>query len=69
MPYGTTGDLPPSIRRLPPHAQDIFLAAFNAAWRTYADRAPEAQEEIAYRVAWAAVKKGYRKSGDGWVPR
>ena len=57
MPYTTTADLPPAVRHLPPHAQEIFLATFNNAWETYADRGPQAQEEIAFRVAWAAVKK------------
>ncbi len=69
MPYATTADLPPAVRRLPWHAQDIFLAAFNAAWDNYADRGPEEQEQIAFRVAWAAVKKRYAKIGDRWVAR
>ena len=68
MPYEALADLPLAIRRLPRHAQEIFRAAFNAAWRSYADRGAEAQEEIAHRVAWAAVKKRYRKSGKRWVP-
>ena len=67
MPYATASDLPPAARRLPPHAQEIFLAAFNSAWQSYADRAPHEQEEIAFRVAWAAVKKHYHKRGDVWV--
>ena len=69
MPYVTTADLPPAVRRLPPHAQEIFLSAFNNAWRSYADRGPRAQEEIAFRVAWAAVKKRYRKRGEDWLAR
>lgn len=73
MPYETLADLPAAIRRLPPHAQEIFRAAFNAAWRSYANRGPGDHpgdhEEIAHRVAWAAVKKRYRKAGDAWVPR
>jgi cation transport regulator len=69
VPYVTTSDLPPAVRRLPPHAQEIFLSAFNSAWQSYADRGPHEQEEIAFRVAWAAVKKRYRKQGETWVPR
>ncbi len=69
MPYAVTADLPPAVRHLPPHAQEIFLSAFNNAWRTYADRNPHEQEEIAFRVAWSAVKKRYRKGGDFWVPK
>ena len=69
MPYATISELPPAVRRLPPHAQEIFLSAFDSAWDSYADRGPQAQEEIAFRVAWAAVKKRYRKEGGRWVPR
>ena len=38
MPFATTAELPPTIRRLPPHAQEIFLGAFNSARRPYAKR-------------------------------
>jgi cation transport regulator len=69
MPYARTADLPPAVRHLPPHAQGIFLATFNNAWETYANRGPQAQEEIPFRVAWAAVKKQYRKRGSHWVPK
>jgi cation transport regulator len=69
MPYATNDELPPRIRRhLPRHAQDIFRESFNSAWRTYGAREPDRREEIANRVAWAAVKMSYRKVGDDWVP-
>ena len=38
MPYPTLDDLPPAVHHLPRHAQEIFRAAFNAAWHSYADR-------------------------------
>jgi cation transport regulator len=63
MPYRTNDDLPPAVRRLPGHAQDIFREAFNRAWDSYG------HEDTAFRVAWAAVKKGYHKIGDRWLPR
>ncbi len=68
MPYADNMDLPPSVRdHLPEHAQDIFRAAFNAA---FAQREGDPrQEEAAFRIAWAAVKKQYHKFGDRWVPR
>ena len=25
------------------------------------------QEEVAHRIAWAAVKRGYMKVGDSWI--
>ena len=66
MPYRSNADLPPSVRHhLPPHAQDIYRAAFNSAFASHA--ADPRQEEIAHRTAWAAVKKSYVKVGDDWV--
>ncbi|MBW8269003.1 ChaB family protein [Caldovatus aquaticus] len=67
MPYASNADLPPSVRRvLPEHAQDIYRAAFNNAW---AARGGEADEATLHRIAWAAVKRSYRKLGDVWVPK
>jgi len=66
MPYSDNMDLPPSVRdHLPAHAQDIFRAAFNAAYSEHED--DPRQEEAAFRIAWAAVKKQYHKRGDRWV--
>ena len=68
MPYRTNEDIAPRIRRhLPAGAQDIYRAAFNHAWDSYAD-SPR-REEIAHRVAWAAVKKQYVKGEDMWTKR
>jgi len=68
VPYVTNDDLPPSVRNhLPRHGQDIYREAFNHAWQEYAD--DPRLEEIAHRVAWAAVKKVYVKTGNEWVPR
>lgn len=55
-------------RHLPIHAQEIYRGAFNNAWTRYADAAPERREEITHRIAWAAVKRKYRKEGEVWVP-
>ena len=69
MPYATNEDLPSALRRsLPEHAQDIFRSAFNAAWESYGRKDPSHREEIAHRVAWAAVKRRYRKGGTTWLP-
>ena len=68
MPYQTNEELPAGVRgHLPQHAQDIFREAFNHAWMQYGD--DMRQEEIAFRVAWAAVKRLYVKAGDRWVLR
>jgi cation transport regulator len=68
MPYRVNADLPASVRdHLPPHAQDIYRAAFNHAFASHAGEVRK--EEIAHRTAWAAVKRSYVKDGDSWVPR
>jgi cation transport regulator len=68
MPYYSNEDLPSSVQdHLPAHAQDIYRAAFNHAYDEYAGDAR--REEIAHRVAWAAVKRSYVKDGDAWVRR
>ena len=71
MPYRRNVDMPPAVRNnLPPRAQNIFREAFNHAWEQYAD--PEkrklggTREDVARRVAWAAVKKKYHKVGGAW---
>lgn len=70
LPYASIDDLPPPVRsHLPLHAQEIYLAAFNNAWTEYHSHGPEQREQTAHRVAWAAVKRKYRKSGDRWISR
>jgi cation transport regulator len=60
MPYQTLSDLPDSVRHhLPKHAQEIFRAAFNSALDEYGE------EERAFQVAWAAVKRKYEKGENG----
>jgi cation transport regulator len=60
MPYQQINDLPDSVKEhVPKHAQEIFRAAFNNALEEYGE------EERAFRVAWAAVKRDYEKSDDG----
>ncbi len=67
MPYASNTELPEGVRRhLSAPAQTIYREAFNHAWVTYARDLR--QEEIAHRVAWAAVKRKYQKIGKDWVP-
>lgn len=65
MPYKSNSDLPSSVAdHLPEHAQTIFRKAFNSAHEQYGE------EERAFKVAWAAVKKEYEKNDDGkWVKK
>lgn len=75
MPYSSVADLPDSVRdNLPKHAQDIYKEAFNSAWYEYKDpedrRGDSSREEVAHKVAWAAVKKKYKKgTDDKWHPK
>ncbi len=65
MPYASNAALPQPIRHaLPIHAQDIYRAAFNNAFASYARSTR--REETAHRVAWAAVKKVYAKRRGEW---
>ncbi len=65
MPYASIEDLPQGLREhLPVHAQEIYKEVFNHALRQYAD------EQTAFRVAWSAVKKQYKKGPDGiWISK
>ncbi len=75
MPYRYISELPDKVKKhLPKHAQEIYMKAFNNAYKEYADpdkRRPGcSQEESASRVAWAAVKKQYYKDDKGkWVKK
>jgi len=63
MPY--TRDNPPArIKKLPKHAQSIWISAYNNAIKQY-----EGNEERANKVAWGAVKRDYKKVGDKWVKK
>ncbi len=63
------------IDQLPTHAQQIFKKAHDSAIKEYQDPSKrrwgkkESVEEVAHRVAWAAVKKEYVKEGDKWVKK
>ena len=67
MPYRANGDLPPPVQHvLPAHAQDIYRQAFNNAWKRF--QGPDEEREAhCHRIAWAAVKRWYRKDGAVWV--
>jgi len=47
---------------LPKAAQEIYMKAFNAAYKEYDD------ETVVHKVAWSAVKKKFHRSDTGkWV--
>lgn len=66
MPYAHLSELPDGVQRvLPKHAQEIYLEAYNNAWKEYANpverRDDASREETFHRVAWTAVKHQYEK--------
>tara|TARA_Y100000310_G_scaffold334624_1_gene414813 strand:- start:130 stop:321 length:192 start_codon:yes stop_codon:yes gene_type:complete len=63
MPYSKNSQLPDAVKdNLPARAQTIFRKAFNASY-SYG-------EVRAFKIAWSAVKKSYRKSASGkWVKK
>lgn len=66
MPSEGLEELPESVKNnLPQHARVIYLAAYNSAAEQCADpqsrRGKASLEEVAHKVAWAAVKKEYGK--------
>ena len=74
MPYKKKEELPKQVKdNLPQEAQKIFKEAYNNAWDQYKDsgkrRGNESREEAANKVAWAAVKKKFKKQDDDWVKR
>ncbi|TDY82849.1 UNVERIFIED_ORG: cation transport regulator ChaB [Pantoea allii] len=75
MPYSKRTDLPDNVKHvLPAHAQDIYQQVFNSAWEEYKEakdrRGDDSREEVAHKVAWAAVKKEYEKGDDDkWHPK
>lgn len=62
MPY-TKKNMPERIKELPSKAQDIFISAFNSAFKQY-----DGNEEKSNATAWAAVKKMFKKDNMGnWI--
>ena len=63
------------IDQLPEHAQHIFKKAHASAIKEYQNPdkrrggKKESAEEVAHKVAWAAVKKEYTKEDDKWVKK
>jgi cation transport regulator len=63
------------IDQLPEHAQHIFKKAHTSAIKEYQNPdkrrggKKESAEEVAHKIAWAAVKKEYTKEDDKWVKK
>jgi len=63
MPYSKNSELSDAVKdNIPAAAQTIFRKAFNASYSH--------GEVRAFKIAWSAVKKVYKKSASGkWVKK
>ena len=61
MPGGQ--ELPSTLRRSPPKAQETWIKAHDAAVREYGEG------ERAHRTAYGALKHSFEKVGDHWEPK
>jgi cation transport regulator ChaB len=61
--HARQSELPSTLQRSDPKAQDTFAKAHDAAAESYGD------EQRANRVAWGAVKHTHEKVGDHWAPK
>jgi cation transport regulator len=63
-----------AIDMLPSHAQHVYKKAHKNALKQYKSPSKrrrgkqQSREQVAHKVAWAAVKREYKKKGDKWVP-
>ena len=55
-------------KNLPKHAREIYVSAWNSAYATTC-KARSDRDECASKIAWAAVKKKYKKEGDSWTAK
>jgi cation transport regulator ChaB len=53
-------ELPRTLERSPKHAQSLWIKAHDSAVKTYGEG------QRSHRVAFAALKHEYEKSGDHW---
>jgi HK97 family phage major capsid protein len=63
MPYSKISELPDPVKKLPEHAQAIWMAAFNSAYEQHKDE--KDVEQKAFAIAWAAIKTKYEQDKDG----
>jgi cation transport regulator ChaB len=56
-------ELPSTLRRSPPEAQDTWVKTHDSAAETYGEG------ERAHRTAFAALKHSFEKVGDHWEPK
>jgi len=58
-----SGELPGTLRRSPKEAQEAFAEAHDSAVQAYGEG------DRADRAAYSALKQGFEKRGDHWIPK
>lgn len=59
MPYASNAELPEQAKPLPDEAKTVFRRVFNQS------SADGKKEEVAFAIAWTAVKNGWSKDSEG----
>ena len=63
MVYKDNKELPATIKALPSAAQSLFREVANSAI------ARGNSDEVSFQIAWTAVKRRFKKSGEEWVAK
>ncbi len=58
-----SGELPGTLRRSSKEAQETFSKAHDSAVQAYGEG------DQANRAAYSALKRGFEKRGDHWIPK
>ena len=69
MPYHALEELPPAVQRLPVTRRRYFAPPSMQHGILMPIGSFRRRRKRRYRVAWAAVKKRYRKSGELWMEK
>ncbi len=59
----SSGELPGTLRRSSKEAQETFTKAYDSAVQAYG------AGDQADRAAYSALKQGFEKRGDHWIPK
>lgn len=62
----TLADAP---KNMPKRAREVYVGAFNGAFEGSCKDSGGRRDECSRRIAFSAIKKGFKKVGDDWVPK
>jgi len=67
MPYKALSELPDAVKKMPKHAQEIYMKAFNSAFEQH--KGENGAEPRSHAIAWSAVKRKYKQVDGRWVAK